>query len=211
MLIPPTLQQIIRVLLIKKSLKLREIAQEAQVSLGLTVRHTHALKSTGYCTKGGTITAKHPEKLLRAWAHTVSVHELPKRYFTAAERPQYIIKKIALLGNKHKFSHAFTLFSATEVVCPYVAPSDVHLYVLERDLEQWKDRLREENIFPAERGNIVCIGGDESYLYGKREVNGITIVSLPQLYVDLFSYGGQGEEAAEELLKLIKKSGGFDV
>ena len=37
------------------------------------------------------------------------------------------------------------------------------------------------------------------YFYNYKRINGINIISLPQLYADLKSYRGRGEEAAKML------------
>lgn len=206
MLISETMQKVIRVLLNKQTTTLRELAQEAGISLGLAVRNTRELEKTGYLTKKPKIVVRQFEKLLKAWSYVTSINELEKVYFTAAERPQYVMKKIAG-ATKKKLIYAFTLFSATELLCPHVAPNETYLYILKTDRELWKEALRKENIFPAEKGNVVCFIADLPYFVHTLNVREMYTVSLPQLYVDLFSYGGLGIEAAEELLKLIKQHG----
>ena len=203
MLINKTTQDIIRVLLNEnKKLKLRELAGKAKVSLGMTVKIVNALASSGYLEKKLAIRAVNYEKLLKSWSYTVSIRENKKIEFLAAERPQYLIKKIS--GLLREESYALTLFSATEIVAPYVAPDKVHLYILKAKEKEISKILVENGIMPAEEGNIVCYLIDEAHFYGCQEIRGIKIISLPQLYVDLFSYGGRGEEAAEQILKLLR-------
>lgn len=202
MLISESMQKIIRVLLNAKDLTVRKTAKEAGVSLGISVKILNQLEKTGYLArKRGGINARNSRKLLNAWAYAASVKELEKIEFAGAEKSQYLIKKIALAAGRSKLEYAFTLFAGTELVCPLVAPNEVHLYILESDKEKWEKILKKENIFPAEKGNIICFLADKSYFYGKIERAGMNIVSYPQLYADLFSTGGRGEEAAEELLK----------
>ena len=204
MLINKTTQDIIRVLLNEnKKLKLRELAGKAKVSLGMTVKIVNALASSGYLEKKLAIRAVNYEKLLKSWSYTVSIRENKKIEFLAAERPQYLIKKIS--GLLREESYALTLFSATEIVAPYVAPDKVHLYILKAKEKEISKILVENGIMPAEEGNIVCYLIDEAHFYGCQEIRGIKIISLPQLYVDLFSYGGRGEEAAEQILKLLRE------
>ena len=201
MLISESMQKIIRVLLNKKELSLRKLSKESNVSLGLTVKITNQLKLTGYISKRAKISVRNYYKLLNAWAYSVSIKEIPTIEFNAAERPQYLIKKIANLANKNKLKYAFTLFSATEICCPYVSPNETHLYI--REKEKWTI-LEKNNIFPAQKGNIKLMVVDDSFFYNIQTINSVNIISYPQLYVDLFSYGGRGEEAAQELLKVIK-------
>lgn len=205
MIINKTTQDIIRVLLNEKDkkLKLRELSTKAKVSLGMSVKVVKALESCGHLEKKRGIRIINFEKLLKAWSYTVSVKENRKIEFLAPERPQYLIKKISRLLRKENY--AFTLFSATEIVAPYVSPNKVHLYILEDKEKEVSKIFVKQGIMSAEEGNIVCYLVDEKHFYGSQEVRGVKIISLPQLYVDLVSYGGRGEEAAEHILKLMRE------
>jgi hypothetical protein len=44
---------------------------------------------------------------------------------------------------------------------------------------------------------------DEGVMYGAREVDGVWIVAAIQAYLDLVSFRGRGEEAAEALLDQV--------
>src|SRR3989338_7417727 len=186
MLISESMQKIIRVLLNTKKLTLRKLSSECGVSLGISSKIINQLEKTEYLVrKRGFLEVRNYRKLLNAWAYSSSITDLKKLEFIGAESPSYLIKKISLIANKNKLEHAFTLFAGTEIVCPYVTPSEVHFYILESEKKEWENDLRKERIFPAEKGNIICFLADKSY-------------------VDLFSFGGRGEEAAAELSKVIK-------
>src|SRR3989338_8531545 len=131
MIINKTLQDIIRVLLNEKGkkLRMRELAIKSKVSLGMTFKMVGALVSCGLLKKKRGIEVVNWENLLKSWSYTVSINENKKIEFMAAERPQYLIKKIGNLLRDDIY--AFTLFSATEIIAPYVVPSKVHLYILE--------------------------------------------------------------------------------
>ncbi|MEK6876788.1 MAG: type IV toxin-antitoxin system AbiEi family antitoxin [Nanoarchaeota archaeon] len=204
MIINKTTQDIIRVLLNEKDKKigLRELAGKAKVSLGTAVKIVGALESTGYLEKKRGIKVISWENLLKSWSYTVSIKENKKVEFLAAERPQYLIKKISSLLRKE--SYAFTLFSATEIIVPYVAPDKTHLYILEDDEKKIAENFLKQGIMHAEQGNIICYLVGQNHFYGCKEIRGAKIISLPQLYVDLVSYGGRGEEAAEMVLKLMR-------
>jgi len=198
------MQNVIRVLLNKERIKLRELSREASVPLGVTVKNTKALERTGYIEKTVYIKVTNKEKLTRAWSYAVSIDELEKIEFSVAERPQFAIKRLSGILSKIKATYAFTLFSATEIIAPYVTPAETHLYILEKDKEKVKKAFNKESILPALKGNVVCFLVDKSYFYCMKEVRGSNVVSLPQLYVDLFSYGGRGADAAENLIEVIK-------
>ncbi len=204
MLISKSMEQVIRVLLNKKNIKLRELSKESNVPLGVTVKNTNALEKSKYIEKKVNIHVINQNKLLKAWAYTTSIRELDKIEFSAAERPQFIIKKIANVLSKNNIKYAFTLFSALEILSPYVTPAETHLYILEKDQEKIKNLFKKESILPAQKGNVICFLVNDNYFYNMQNIRGFNNTSIPQLYVDLFSYGGRGEDAAQHLLEVAK-------
>ncbi len=211
MLIPEKLNTIIRILLANKfsnktEVTVPELAKEAKLTSGMAKRLLVRLEKSGYLTIKRSVKLTNPIKLMKAWGYTYSLREIERSEFISAERPHYIILKISNWARKEKMPYAFTLFSATEHVSPYVAPSTTHVYILKSDLPAWQRFFREEKILPAEKeGNVVCFLVDEDYFKTIEDVRGITIVSLPQLYADLISFGGHGEEAAQELSRIVDK------
>lgn len=209
MLIPNKLNTIIRILLANNSenepkLRLTTLANKAKITSAMAKRLVLRLERSGYVKIRGIISVIDTKKLMRAWAYCYSIHELEKVTFVAAERPQYVMLKIANKTRIRKLSYAFTLFSATEHISPYVAPSDTYLYIHKKDVKEWTSLFRGENILPAEKGgNVILLPVDEDYFEGVWTVRDMSVVSLPQLYADLFSYGGRGEEAAAELIMRI--------
>ena len=212
MLIAKKMNTIIRILLVNNiqnnpNLKVSILAKKANISAAMAKRLVLRLERSEYVSIRKGVKVIDHIKLMMAWGYTYSIRELEREEFIAAERPQYVMLKIANKARLWRLKYAFTLFSATEHVYPYVAPSDTHLYILKKDLREWQSLFREENMLATERGggNVICLLVDEEYLEGVSEVRDVNIVSLPQLYADLFSYGGRGEEAAQEIIRLIKK------
>lgn len=199
-----SMQNIIRVMLNhkNKSFTVRELAKEANISTGLSAKILSSLAATGYIVKKPKIKLT-SFKLLNAWAYTTSIKEIGHISFSAAERPEYLLKKISQIAVQLKLNYAFTLYGATELVSPYVVPNSVDFYILSSDKEKWEKALVKHNIFPAENGNINVYLVDKDYFYNSLEINGCKIISLPQLYVDLLSLGGRGEEAAQQILKVM--------
>lgn len=205
MILNKSTQAIIRILLNEKEKKphLREIAQKAGISLGMTAKIVSALEATGLIKKQKGVTLLHWEKLLKGWANLSSLQEQRSIQFLGAERPEYLIKKITSILRTE--TYALTIFAATEFVAPYVAPNAVHLYILEKDIKKITALFSREGIIQAEKGNIICYTVDESHFFGTKKIHGVAIISLPQLYADLISYGGRGEEAAEMILKMMRE------
>lgn len=211
MLIPEKLNSIIRILLVnslqgESNLRLPTLAKKANITSAMAKRLILRLENSGYVKIRGTIKLINPRKLMRAWGYCYSIRELERSEFLAGElRPQYVMLKIANRARTENLPYAFTLFSATEHISPYVAPSDTYLYVLKKDIKEWHTLFRKEDILPIEReGNVICLLVDEDYFEGVWDARGMMVVSLPQLYADLFSYGGRGEDAAEEILNRVQ-------
>ena len=206
MLIPEKLNTIIRILLVnswqkKPNLQLITLAKKAKITAAMAKRLVLRLKRSEYVTISKGVKVINPIKLMMAWGYTYSIRELERLEFVAAERPQYVMMKITNRARYERLGYAFTLYSATEHVSPYVAPSDTYLYILKKDVKAWQDMFRQENILPTEKeGNVVCLVVDEDYFEGVWEARDVNIVSIPQLYADLFSYGSRGEEAATEII-----------
>lgn len=214
MLISKKLNTIIRILLInslqkKPNLTFSELAREAEIAPSMAKKLALKLLTSDYAMIGRGIKGiklSNPIKLIKAWSYCYSIRELEKAEFIAAERPQYVMVKISNAAAKAGLKYAFTLFSATEYINPYTAPSDTYIYILKADLKSWQNLLVSLNLQPAEGGgNVICLLVDESYFEGTWNSRAMPVVSLPQLYADLFSYGGRGEEAAEEIMNLINK------
>lgn len=212
MLISDKLNSAIRVLLVnsiegKPNLTFSELAKKAKIAPSLAKKIALKLIRSEYAAIGKGIRGIKiikPEKLTKAWGYLFSIRELEKAEFIAAERPQYVMVKIANAARINKLKYAFTLFSATEHIHPYVAPADTHMYILKNDLKAWQKLFSSQNTQTAEgNGNIICLLVDEDYFEGVWNSREMTVVSLPQLCADLLSYGGRGEEAGEEILKLI--------
>lgn len=209
MLIPEKLNTIIRILLTNSSndMRISTLAKKAKTAYAVASRLVLRLERSGYISiRGSTVKLLNRDKLIRAWGYCYAIKELDKVEFIAAERPQYVMMKIANAAQLADLKYAFTLFSATEHISPYVAPSNTYVYVRKKDVGAWDNILRSEKMLPTEReGNVILLPVDDEYFEGILAVRDVYVVSLPQLYADLFSYGGRGEEAAEQILSIIRE------
>lgn len=188
-------------------LRVATLAKKAGLTHSMATRHLQRLAKSGYVSvRGGKIRLLNRDKLIRAWGYCYSMNELERQEFMAAERPQHVMTKMANAGRLHALKYAFTLFSATDVIRPYVAPSETHVYAGKEDAGRWGEILKNENMLPTAKvgGNVVLYLVDEDYFEGVWDARGVNVVSLPQLYADLFSVGGRGEEAAEQILAIIR-------
>lgn len=206
MLISENMQKIIRVLVnLDTHVSVRDISKLSKSSLGITSKIINQLRETGYVSKmKSKLKINNKESLIRAWGYTVNISEIPKIGFISAEKPKYVMEKVNNLSKKNSLKYAFTLLSATEVINPYLYPDSVDLYINKNDLKEWEKLLINQRIYPAEKGNVALYLVDESYFFNIRKINNFFVISLPQLFIDLFSKGGRYVESAEKIMEVIQ-------
>lgn len=130
------------------------------------------------------------KKIMQYW---ISISKKPKKF------REYMVKEPLSLLKKSKLDYALTTYHAENIVQHYLFPSRVDIYIKESDLDKWHSIMMKNGLYG--KGNVRIIIADEHVMFGKRIINGISIVSNPQLIVDLFNEGGPCEEAAEMLMK----------
>jgi hypothetical protein len=74
---------------------------------------------------------------------------------------------------------------------------------MKTDTEQWHELLTKEGL--VGKGNVRLLTTDDHVFYGLFQREGLNIVSLPQLIIDLFEEGGACITAAEKLLEKVAK------
>jgi len=209
MLISKKMYEIIRVLITTKNSNISDVAKKSRITVGMASRILKRIEKSGYIKidRNG-VNLTNELKLLKFWGYSYSIREFDNIQFLGAERPQYMAKVIINIAMKENLQYAFTLFSATDIIRPYVLPSETYMYILEKDVKKWENVFREKNILPIkENGNIVCILTDEDFFENNiQKVSDANIVSIYQLYADLLSWGIRGEEAAEHIYELIQNT-----
>lgn len=105
----------------------------------------------------------------------------------------------------HDIEYAFTGLTGAMLVAPFVRPTNVHIYV--NDEDDAKKLANMLNLMPIEaNGNVkFALAKSKGIFYGNKEIDGVNMVSDVQLYIDLLNYPARGEEAADEILKVIEK------
>ena len=76
--------------------------------------------------------------------------------------------------------------------------STTDFYVEPNEIEEWLKLIKEKGLLRG--GNTRLRATDEHVFYNPETVDGFTIVSFPQLIVDLLDEGGACKEAAENLI-----------
>ncbi len=117
---------------------------------------------------------------------------------------EYMLKDPLEFLKQSYLSYALTTYQAENLVQNYLFPSRVDLYIKESDWEQWHDMLSKKGL--VGKGNVRLILSGEHVFYNSFEKDGLKIVSMPQLIIDLMNEGGVCVEAAELLIKRIAKN-----
>ncbi|MCL5882892.1 MAG: type IV toxin-antitoxin system AbiEi family antitoxin [Actinobacteria bacterium] len=186
--------------------KVKSLAQEAKLSIGMVSNIKTKLEEEDLLKKekaGFRLTD--PERLLMKWSKKYTLRKNRwSDYYLAADVSEIESKIAASLG-KLKQQYAFTLFSAARNIAPFSRYQRVFVY-LDGDAAPL---IKELGMKQVDSGPNVTIlePYDEGVFYGNKEMNGQSIVGMVQLYLDLASYKGRGEDAAGFLLenKLRKK------
>jgi len=130
------------------------------------------------------------KKLLKYW---LSISKKPKRFRS------YMVRGPLALLKKARMEYALTTYQAENIVQHYLFPSRVDIYIKEEDLPGWHSLMTKHGLYG--KGNVRIILADEHVMYGKRKLGGVSIVSMPQLMIDLANEGGSCKEAAEMLME----------
>jgi hypothetical protein len=191
----------IRVLLsdLKKFWYVQDLAKEADLSLGQVSNIKRLLIDEDLLQEEGKpFRLADPERLIDAWVQNYSFRYNESFDFYSLEGTQ-IERKIASFCKEKGITYALALFSGANLVAPFVRYTRSFVYLEEGIFEVAKQlNLKEVTSGP----NVTLLRPyDKGVFYGIQEVNGISVVSDVQLYLDLKKYRGRGEEAAQYILE----------
>lgn len=120
------------------------------------------------------------------------------------DKKEYMLRNPLEVLRNTKLQYALTTYQAENIVQNYLFPSRVDFYINPKDKEEWHRLLSKEGL--VGKGNTRILIGDEHVFYGSFEKDGLKVVSMPQLIVDLLNEGGVCVEAAEKLLEKVSKN-----
>lgn len=161
------------------------IAKEAEVSIGWTMEYLRSLETAGYI-EGTTVVE--PGALLEHWA---GIARTPDRFDMFHPDPVRFLSAMDL-------DYALTTYRAENLTNTYLFPSRTDLYVRPEDVGAWKTAITRDGL--AGKGNLRLLVADGHVFYRKRRTDGLWIVSLPQLLLDLRREGGVCMEAYEMMV-----------
>lgn len=183
-------ERIIRVLLNEKeSLSRYKIASKADCSKTWVIQYLKKLEKLKI-VKGTKVINRFA--LFDVWK---SIHKKPKKFRS------YMVKDPLKLLKETELDYALTTYQAENIVQHHLFPSRFDIYIKEKDLEKWHKLMTKNGLYG--KGNVKVIVADDHVMYKKRKLEGIYVVSKPQLIIDLYDEGGPCAEAAEMLLKNV--------
>lgn len=162
------------------------VAKEAAASEAWVREYTETLEEKGLIDD---TTVVEPRALYDEWRDT---RIDPNRLAVSIQQPMELLAETNL-------SYALTTYQAENLVQGFLFPSTTDWYVHPNDTEDWVQIIENKGMVGG--GNTTIQVTDEHVFYNTAHRNGYTVVSTPQLIVDLLDAGGPAEEAAERLIQ----------
>ncbi len=201
-LFAPKAGRVLRVLFEEPGLpwQMQALAIEAQVSIGLVSKVKQRLLGLEYAgeDKEGLRLYK-PEALLREWAANYRYRSSKTLDCYAPGDPPDVERSLAEYCRANDIRYAFTLFSGAARVAPFARYARGFAYAV-YDLQEVIKKLGWKPVASGANFTLL-LPFDDGLLYRAREIDEDVVVSDIQLYLDLFQYGGRGEEGATFILE----------
>jgi len=127
-----------------------------------------------------------------------------RKYQIRPDYREYLVKEpLQLLANTNLI-YALTTYRAENKIQNYLFPSRTDIYINKKDKLKWHKLIIKNGL--VGKGNFRVIISDEQVFYNSFERDGLHFVSIPQIILDLYNEGGVCIEAADMLLKKVKKN-----
>ena len=148
---------------------------------------------------------KDPGSLLAEWAENSNYRKNVSRNYYTLKSVAEIEANLAKACDGESIKYALTSFSGAARYAPSVRYQRAMAYV-SRDVERIAQNLSLKEVTSG--ANVTLLTPyDEGVLYAARSIEGITIASPVQVYIDLLGMKGRGEEAANAILDgVIRRS-----
>ena len=200
-------ERILRVLLTLPNLvwTTKTLAETAQVSFGQVSNVKKMLADREWLDPNETgIRLTKPAAVLDEWAQQYKFHRNQVMDYYALSEVVESEYQLAEACHRQDMRFALTAFSGAARLAPAVRYQRVTAYVDGNpdalvEALGWKPVTSGANI-------SLLVPYDEGVFYGSREMDGTHLATLVQIYLDLQSYRGRGQEAAQAIRKELEKS-----
>ena len=186
----------------KRQWGIRELAEKIGLDPGYVSRMAKSLSESGYAARaGGKLKIRSPKEILDDW---VRAYDLKRnehhRFFILASDVKSILRRLQEIDIPQKCKYALSVQAGAGLVAPHAVYKEVHLYISDQQsIDFFRNAL---DLKEADQGaNLVLMWPyyKHSVFYDSHEVEGLSVVSDIQLYLDLYGYPVRGREQAEHL------------
>jgi len=132
-----------------------------------------------------------------------SLMEWWKRWQPITEYRDYMIQRPLELLKETNLEYALTTYQAENKIQNYLFPSRTDIYIQPLDKQRWHELLVQNGL--VGKGNMRILIGDDHIFYKSFKVDDFTLVSIPQIILDLYNEGSVGIEAGDMLLEKVEK------
>ena len=176
------------------------LSREAGISMGLTSRVKQALLSEEWIKQENkSFYLVKPDEVLNQWVNNYSYEKNSGFSFYSGLSEDQLETAIKKECEKQKCRYGLALFSGARKVAPFVRFMRFFSYI-DGNIENIAKALQLKKVETG--ANVTLLQPyDEGVFYGLQDINGINVVSDIQLYLDLKSYKGRGEEAAQAIFE----------
>ena len=179
----------------RKEWIITELANEAQVSTGFVSMIIRNLAEEGFIDREwGSIKLIKPGELLDKWSEEYKFDkQISAGYYCPYKEKEQLFRKLREI---HENKYALTMGAAASVIASHVRSTDIYIYTIDNSF--FIDKL---DLTPVEFGGNLYLTtpSDIGIFFDKQNIDGLSIVSNIQLYIDLFNYPARGREQAEFL------------
>lgn len=201
-LFAPRATRVVRALLVERerAWRLDELARSVGVSLGHAHNVVKRLVELDWLDRGpdGLYRLVRPGDLLDAWrdAYSYRANGLAG-YVSPVRDARRLMEELAGHAIELGMTYAFSLHAGASLIAPHVRVSTVHCYVTGEP----EGLARALGLQPVEEEGSVYLMTpyDPGVFHAPVTKGGFRVVSLPQLYVDLYHHERRGREQAEKL------------
>jgi hypothetical protein len=180
----------------------QELAREADVSIGLVSKAKQALMEEGYLWfLEGFLRLSDPDGLLQNWCRSYTNRDETASYYVMSSETE-IIERLTSWCDRELVQWALSDFSGAWRLSPMVRHKLTSIVVLKTGAGEQRHTLLEHlGAKPVDSGANLSLRftGDEYTFYKSRIVDQVRVLSPLQLYLDLKTKTGRGDEAAEAL------------
>ena len=182
------IERILRVLLNEPdgNLSKYKIAKNSQTSFSWVHEYLTKLENLGHL-KDTTVT------------NIPALFEIWKNQRNNIQKKNFVINDPMALLSDVSLEYALTTYQGENIVQGYLFPSRFDIYIQNKDYNSWNELLKESGLMGA--GNFRILIDDDHVFYKSIKLNEFTVVSTPQLIVDLYKEGGVCGEAADNLVR----------